>query len=72
MKKLLEIQNQYIKAMKSHIAKSVELLTAAKSSLSNFIGSCHREGCTKEEPCGFCKSWQKKWDDIDDYLEDNE
>jgi len=71
LKKLLEIQGQYIAAMKNHVTKSVELLNAAKSSLSNHIGSCKVKDCTIDKPCNFCTTWSKAWDDIDAYLEDN-
>lgn len=72
MKKLLELQRQYIEALRRSTAKPIELLEAAKYSLSNHISDCRMEGCTTEKRCNFCTAWTKVWDDIDAYLEDNE
>ena len=72
MKKLLEIQNQYIAELKRALTKPVELLTAAKYAASNHISDCKHEGCARENRCNFCKAWAKVWDDIDAYLKDNE
>jgi hypothetical protein len=72
MKKLLEIQEQYIEALKEHVAKSVELLNAAKYAMGNYMGSCKVTGCTAENRCNHCRSWTKVWDDIEAYIEDNE
>ena len=69
MKKLLEIQDQYIEALRAHTSKSVELLNAAKNAMGNSISDCKR--CTPEKPCHYCKAWSKVWDDIDAYLEDS-
>lgn len=74
MKKLLEIQEQYIEAFKEHVSKSVELLNAAKNAMGNYIGSCDMsvcKRCTPEKKCNFCEGWSKVWDDIDAYLKDN-
>ena len=71
MKKLLEIQDQYIVALKREVSKPIELLIAAKYAISNTIGSCRVEGCTTKEPCNFCKAWSEVWTDIDYYLKDN-
>jgi len=70
MKKLLEIQGQYIDALKREVSKPIELLTAAKFAAGNCIGDCKR--CTSENPCSQCKAWAKVWDGIDAYLKDNE
>ena len=72
MKKLLEIQDQYIEALKREVSKPIELLTAAKFAMSDCIGNCKVMSCTTGHPCNRCKSWSKVWDDIDAYLEDNE
>ena len=72
MKKLLEIQDQYIAALKREVSKPIELLTAAKFAAGNHIGDCLREGCTRDNKCSFCAAWVKVWDDIDAYLKDNE
>ena len=69
MKKLLEIQDQYIEALKEEVSKPIELLTAAKFAAGNCIGDCNR--CTPENPCSQCNAWAKVWDDIEAYLEDN-
>lgn len=71
MKKLLEIQNQYIEELKRAITRPLELLTAAKYSAGNHISDCRIEGCTVEKRCDFCEAWAKVWDDIDAYLKDN-
>jgi len=71
MKKLLEIQNQYIEELKRAVTKPIELLTAAKYAASNNIGSCTVKGCVVEKRCNFCTAWARVWDDIDKYLEDN-
>ena len=71
MKKLLEIQNQYIAEMKKVTARTVELLGAARNSLANHVGHCNVLGCTPEKPCGHCKSWRRIWDEIDVFIEDN-
>ena len=72
MKKLLEIQERYITALREHTNKSVELLNAAKNAMGNYIGSCKVKGCTHEKRCHSCIAWTKVWDDIDAYLKDNE
>ena len=72
MKKLLEIQNQYIVELKRAITKPLELLRAAKYAAGNHISDCGREGCTSENRCNYCKAWSKIWDDIDAYLKDND
>jgi hypothetical protein len=71
MKKLLEIQDQYIAALKREVSKPIELLTAAKYAASNNISACTIEGCTAEKRCNFCKAWSEVWTDIDAYLKDN-
>ena len=71
MKKLLEIQSQYIEALKNHTAKSVKLLNAARNAMGNYLGHCEIKECTRENRCNFCAAWAKVWDDIDAYLEDN-
>lgn len=72
MKKLLELQAEYIAALKRETRKSVELLTAAKYAMSNNIADCRITGCTAESKCNVCRSWAKVWEDIDAYIEDNE
>ena len=71
MKKLIELQKQYITELKEVLTKPIELLTAAKYAAGNHISSCSVEGCTREKSCNFCTAWRKVWDDIDKYLEDN-
>lgn len=71
MKKLLEIQEQYIEALKDHVKKSVELLTAAKCAMGNYIGSCGVTGCSVANRCNRCRSWFKVWEDIEAFIEDN-
>jgi len=72
MKRLLEAQKQYIAELERALTKPIELLTAAKYAAGNNISSCVTEGCTAENRCNFCKAWAKVWDDIDDYLKDND
>lgn len=72
MKKLFDIQNQYIKALKQEVEKPVELLRAAKYAAGNYISDCRIKGCTGENKCNYCKAWSKVWDDIDAYLKDND
>lgn len=72
MRKLLEIQKQYIAELERAIKKPIELLTAAKYAAGNHISDCRMEGCTAESRCNYCKAWTKVWDDIDAYLKDNE
>lgn len=72
MKKLLEIQKQYIAELERALTKPIELLTAAKYAAGNNISSCGIEGCTAEKRCDFCTAWSKVWNDIDAYLKDNE
>ena len=72
MKKLLEIQGQYIEALKKARTRPIELLTAAKYAAGNHISDCRIEGCTAENRCNYCTAWSKVWDDIDAYLKDNE
>jgi hypothetical protein len=72
MKKLLELQNQYIEELKQFVTDAVDLLKAAKYAAGNNISDCTVKDCTAEERCNFCKAWAKVWDDIDKYLEGNE
>ena len=71
MKKLLEIQNQYIEELKRVVTKPIELLTAAKYAAGNNLSSCGIEGCNRDNRCNFCTAWAKVWNDIDAYLKDN-
>ena len=71
MKRLLEIQNQYIVELERAITKPIELLTAAKYAAGNYISACTMENCTRDSRCNFCTAWAKVWDDIDAYLNDN-
>jgi len=71
MKKLLEIQMLYIAEMERAVKKPLELLTAAKYAAGNYISDCQIEGCTFDNRCNSCTAWMKVWDDIDEYLEDN-
>lgn len=70
MKKLLEIQNQYIEEMNNMVAESKRLLTAARHSLSNRISNCKITGCTLEKPCRSCRSWDSIWKEIEEYIDD--
>lgn len=72
MKKLLEIQKQYIAELERAIKKPLELLRAAKYAAGNRISECTVEGCNCENRCNYCKSWSKVWDDIDAYLKNND
>ena len=72
MKKLLEIQKQFMAELEKALTKPIELLTAAKYAAGNHISGCDIEGCTAENKCNFCVSWTKVWKDIDAYLKDND
>jgi len=72
MKKLLELQNEYIAELERFTKKAVDLLTAAKYAAGNNINECTVVGCTRENRCNFCNAWSKVWDDIDEYLKEND
>ena len=72
MKRLLIKQNEYIEELKRAQAKPLELLRKAKYCAGNNISACNSEGCTVEKPCKCCESWSKVWDEMDEYLKDND
>ena len=72
MKRLLIKQKEYIAELERAISNPLELLRAAKYFAGNSISACTVKGCCRERPCNCCKSWQKVWKDIDEYLEDND
>jgi len=72
MEELIKLQEQYIEAVRRHTKKTVGLLLSAKHALGNHIGSCRTKGCTSENRCRDCKIWTKVWDDIDNFLKENE
>jgi len=71
MKKLLEIQKQYMAELEKAMTKPIELLIAAKYAAGNYISDCRFKGCTADNRCNYCKAWSKIWEEIDEYLEDN-
>ena len=72
MSNIKKIHSDYIDELESFIGRSLNLLLAAKIALSNQIGRCTVEGCTEETPCTFCQSWQDKWDEIDEFIAENQ
>lgn len=71
MKKLLEIQEQYMAELEKAMTKPIELLTAAKYAAGNNISACTVKDCTTEKRCNFCTAWIRVWHDIDKFLGDN-